>query len=549
MNRPFRTGRALSLLALVGGVLAMAPAPAASQNTGSIRGTVVTMTTGPAEGVVVRLIGQDRSAATGADGGFVLERVPAGTYVVEVRDERLGQGSERVAVRAGQVAEVEITLSPLFHIDALVVTAGPLAARQDELFQAVRVVGGRDLRNRLQPSLGETLASEPGVSSTYFGPGSSRPIIRGLGGDRVRILENGVGTGDASSTSPDHAVSVDPSTAERIEVVRGPATLLYGSSAIGGVVNVMDGRIPQERPAEKVSGELLAMGGTVAEETATSGHLLFDLGSIIVRGAGSWRETGDYDIPGFAELGHDEEEHVAGEHGEEEVEGTLPNSFTENWTYSLGASWLGERGYLGASVSAYEQDYGVPGHAHEEEGAEPGAAEEEEVTVDLRQRRFDLAGEYRFTGGFFEAVRARFGGNDYRHFELEGAEIGTIFQNDQWEARLEGRHRPVGGFHGALGVQASRRDFSTLGAEAFTPPNQTDLLALFLYEEADLGPTRVQLGARYERQEASESVQGFSETFDGVSLSAGIRWDAGEAASFSLSGSRSVKIPTAEELF
>jgi iron complex outermembrane receptor protein len=522
---------------------------ALAQVTGTIHGRVVSTTMGPASAVTVRLVDRDQTTLTDDEGFFTFPGLPAGSYVVEIQDERLGRGSARVNVRAGETAEAEIVLSPLFQMDALVVTAGPLATRQDELFQAARVVGGRDLRNRIRPSLGETLASEPGVSSTYFGPGASRPVIRGLGGDRVRILENGVGTGDASNTSPDHAVSVDPSTAERIEVVRGPATLLYGSSAIGGVVNVLDGRIPRERPAGRVSGEILGSGGSVANERTTTGRLAIDLGPVVVSGSGSWRETGDYDIPGFAELGHDEEEHEEGGHAEEEVEGVLPNSFTENTSYSFGASWLGDRGYIGAAVTGYDQLYGVPGgHAHEE--ADAGAAEEEEsVTVDLRQRRFDASGELRLTGGAFEALRFRFGGNDYRHFELEGTEIGTIFQNDQWEGRVEARHRAVAGFQGAVGIQAMGRDFSTIGAEAFTPPNQTDLYAAFLYEEADLGPTRIQLGARYEWQESSEATDGFAKDFQGVSLSTGVRWDPGELVSLSLAAGRSVKLPTAEELF
>lgn len=525
-------------------------APAAAQSGGTIQGEVRSTTMGAAGDVLVRLVGQDRAVRTDAQGRFTFEAVPSGNHVLEVRDERLGQATERVSVEAGQTITVEILLSPLFHIDALVVTAGPMASRQDELFQAARVLGGRDLRNRIRPSLGETLTDEPGVTSTYFGPGSSRPVIRGLGGDRVRILENGVGTGDASNTSPDHAVSLDPLTADRIEVVRGPATLLYGSSAIGGVVNILDGRIPQSRPERDVSGNFITTGGTVADEKAAVGSLTTSLGSLVLRGSGSWRETGDYDIPGFAELDHSEEEHEAGEH-EDEVEGILENSFTENTSWSLGASWLGSRGYFGVAVTGFDQLYGVPGgHAHEEP-VEPGAEEEEEelVQVDLRQRRFDAAGELRFDSGFFEAVQFKFGGNDYRHFELEGPEIGTIFQNDQWETRLEARHRAVGPFEGALGFQASRRDFSTIGAEAFTPPNETDLLAAFVYEEADVGAARIQLGGRFEWQESAVPSGGFSESFSGVSLSSGIRWDLGEPVSVSLSGSRSVKLPTAEELF
>jgi iron complex outermembrane receptor protein len=519
--------------------------PLTAQERGVIEGHVSSVTMGSASGVTVRIVGQDRAAQTDDQGRFRFQDVLTGTHLLEVRDERLGQGSERVSVTAGGVVEVEIVLSPLFQIDALVVTAGPLASRQDELFQAARVVGGRDLRNRIQPSLGETLADEPGMSSTYFGPGASRPVIRGLGGDRVRVLENGVGTGDASNTSPDHAVSIDPASAERIEVVRGPATLLYGSSAIGGVVNVLDGRVPQERPEEVVDGEILTSGGTAANERMVSGHARASLGPLVVRGAGSWRDTKNYDIPGYADL--DEEEAIE----EGQVPGVLENSATENNSFSLGASWLGDRGYLGAAVTGYDQLYGVPGHAHheEEEPLPGGEEEEEEVHVDLRQRRLDLAGELRFGNGPVEALRLRVGGNGYEHQELEGEEVGTRFTNDQWEGRLEARHRTVGPFEGAVGLQGSTRDFAAIGEEAFTPPSTTDLLAAFVYEEADLGAARIQLGGRVEWQRSSESVSDFSHDFWGMSVSTGVRWDVADAMSLSLAGSRSVKLPTAEELF
>ena len=532
----------LSALALLSALFSTSPLSA--QDRGIIEGHVSTVTMGSADQVTVRIVGQDRSAQTDDQGRFRFENVLPGTHLLEVRDPRLGQGNERVTVLAGRTVDVEIVLSPLFQIDALVVTAGPLAARQDELFQAARVLGGRELRNRIQPSLGETLADEPGMSSTYFGPGASRPVIRGLGGDRVRVLENGVGTGDASNTSPDHAVSLDPASAERIEVVRGPATLLYGSSAIGGVVNVLDGRVPQERPAKVVEGELITAGGTAADERMVSGHVRGSAGPVVLRGAGSWRDTGDYDIPGYADL--DEEEAIE----EGQIPGILENSSTENTSFSFGASWLGGRGYFGAAVTGYDQLYGVPGHGPHDEGEVPVEEEEEEaVRVDMRQRRLDVAGELRFGSGFFEALRLRLGGNDYEHQELEGTEVGTRFTNDQWEGRLEARHRVVGPFEGAIGLQGVFRDFSAIGEEAFTPPSQTDLLAAFVYEEADLGATRFQLGGRVEWQQSSESATGFSDDFVGVSVSSGVRWDVAEAVSLSLAGSRSVKLPTAEELF
>lgn len=553
--------RTIRATVLIVAVLAFGVPNLAAQTTGAIDGRVLDNFDRAQPELSVELLGQGRRTMTDADGRFSFEGLAAGTYLLRVFDEVRGQGSARVTVATGERAEATLVITTLFHLDALVVSAGPIAARQDELFQAAQVVSGARLRERIRASLGETLANEPGVSSTYFGPGASRPVIRGLGGDRVRILESGLGSGDASNTSPDHAVSLDPASADRIEIVRGPATLLYGSSAVGGVVNVLDGRVPTERPGSALSGQAMGVGGTAAEEKSASGHVITTVGDFVVRGSGSYRTTDDYSIPGFAELDHDEDEHEEGEHEEEEeVFGVLENSAVENSSFALGASWVGERGHFGAAFSGYDNLYGVPGgHGHEDEhedededhAEEDEHHEEEEggVRIDLRQRRTDFSGELRMPEGFLENLRFRGGFNDYEHIELEGDEIGTVFANEQWEGRLEARHRPAGAFTGALGLQMMGRDFSAVGEEAFTPPNQTDLLALFAYEEAAAGPVRFQVGSRYERQESSESTNGFSNTFTGVSVSGGLNWDATELTSFALSVARSVKLPTAEELF
>lgn len=520
------------------------PAIAEAQSTGTIHGVVRDQALGPASNVVVRLVDQGLTTRTGSDGAFTFTEVPPGAYVLQVEDERHGQGTERVEVVAGRAAEVTFNLSPIYHLDPFLVTAGPTSLRAGELVQPAQSLSGRDLRDRLLPSLGETLANEPGVSSTYFGPGASRPVIRGLSGDRVRILESGIGSGDASNTSPDHAVSLEPATADRIEVVRGPATLLYGSSAIGGVVNVLTNRIPSERTDRGVTGEVRGVGASAAEERSISTLLDASAGAVAFHVDGSWRKTSDYTIPGFAELLHDEEE----EGGEEEVEGTLLNSALENSSWSVGASFLGRRGHIGASVSGYDNLYGVPG-GHEEEGEEEEEHAEEGVHVDLQQRRVDLDGVLRFDGGAIETLRLRGGANNYEHSELEGEEVGTRFDNEQWEARLEARHRALGPFTGAVGAQFSTRDFSAIGEEAFTPPNKTDQLGLFALEELTAGPVRFQVGGRFERQTSSETIGGFEESFNSFSVSGGLNWEVSEPASLALNVARSVKLPTAEELF
>lgn len=516
-----------------------------AQSTGTIEGRVVDQAEAAVANAPVLLVPSGRQVISEADGRFIFANVPAGSWILRVSVASEGEGTERVEVASGETVRVTISLTTLFHLDALVVSAGPIAARQDELFQAATVLTADRLRERLQPSLGETLGNEPGVSSTYFGPGASRPVIRGLGGDRVRILESGIGTGDAANTSPDHAVSIDPASAERIEIVRGPATLLYGSAAVGGVVNVLDGRIPTERPRSAFGGGILGLAGSVAAERNLSGYVRVGAGPLVFRGVGSLLRTGDYTIPGFAELAHDQ-----GEPGREEIAGVLDNSAVRNSSFGIGGSAVGARGFFGLSVSGVDSFYGVPvRHDDEVRAISTGQdAGEEEVRIDLRQRRVDLASELRFTEGIVEQIRVRAGSADYDHVELEGGETGTRFMNDQWEGRVEIRHRRLGAFTGAVGAQFVNRDFAAIGEEAFTPPSATDQLGLFAFEEAAAGRVRVQIGGRLERQETS-AEGGSSRTFDGASLSGGLNWDVVETLSLAVSVARSVKLPTPEELF
>ncbi|MDT8367587.1 MAG: TonB-dependent receptor [Longimicrobiales bacterium] len=519
----------VAVFAIVG--LILGTPSAVHAQTGRIEGRVLTRTGDPAPEVLVRIVNLNRNVETSVDGTFAFEEVPAGVHLVQVRSERFGQRSARVEVPSGGVGRVTLELLPLFHLDAVVVSAGPLAARQDELFQSATTLSGDELRSRAQPSLGETLSGKPGIRSTYFGPGASRPVIRGLGGDRVRVLESGLGSGDASSTSPDHAVALDPASAERIEVVRGPATLLYGSSAIGGVVNVFDGRIPREAPPVPLSGRVSGTGGSVSDERNVTGDASFLVGPLVARVAGGYRDTEDYNIPGFARLGADADDPDA-------EKGVLQNSALETHNLSGGLSWVGARGHLGAAVSGFDSFYGVP-----------GGVEEEDVSVDLEQRRFDLDGELRFDEGFLDRVRLRFGVADYEHVELEGTEIGTEFFNDQWEGRVELRHRSVGPFEGALGFQILDREFTVVGEESFTPPTDTEQFAVFLYEEAGVGPVRLQLGSRVETQDTKDLENGTTADFTGVSISTGVSFAPSDPVSIALSLSRSVKLPSPEELF
>ena len=286
-------------------VLFVIAAPAAAQGaarpTGTIAGRVVVPGGAPAPDAEVTIVDLGRRTMTGADGSFRFEGLPPGDYILEVGSPRLGTGADRVTVTAGGIAEVTLELDLAVHREEIVVTASADPRSQIEIAQPTSVLSGDELTRRLEPSLGETLDAEPGVSSTYFGPGASRPVIRGLGGDRVRILSSGLGVGDASSTSPDHAVSIDPLAAERIEVLRGPATLLYGSSAVGGVVNVLDGAILDHVPGAAVTGTAELRGGTVADERSGAASVSGGVGRFAWHVDVLTRETDDYEIPGFAE--------------------------------------------------------------------------------------------------------------------------------------------------------------------------------------------------------------------------------------------------------
>lgn len=430
------------------------------------------------------------------------------------------------------------------HLDDLVVTASPLARAADEISAPTSVLAAEALARRLQPTLGETLAGLPGVDSTYFGPGASRPIIRGLGGDRIRVLAGGVGTLDASVVSPDHAVSLDPLLIERVEVVRGPAALLYGGGAIGGVVNVVDGRIPEELPAGPVTGRFEVRGDTAAGERAAAGVLTGAAGKWAWRLDGFRRETDDVEIPGFAETAALLAEHDAGEEGPP-ARGTLPNSATKTEGGAFGLGYIGDRGHVGVAYSGFASLYGVPGHEHHRE------EEAGDVRIDLRQRRWDVHGEWLAPVGLLRAARFQLGMADYDHTELEGDEVGTRFENRAHEGRLELLHGKLGGVEGALGWQFARSDFAAVGAEAFMPPSVTRQQAVFVYEEFVRGDWTAQLGARVERQRITpEGASGLpARRHTGETFTAGLIWRVNEGGSIALSASANERAPNAQELY
>ena len=446
-------------------------------------------------------------------------------------------------------------------LDRYVTSAAPFQRNQVDLAQSTTVLDGRSLLLKQQATLGETLSAETGISATSFGPGASRPIIRGLGGDRIRLLENSVGTLDASVASPDHAVSVEPFLIDRLEIVRGPASLLYGSNAVGGVVNVITHRIETDLPTEAIRGGFEVRGGTAAHEFARGG--VFDYAirpdadrAIVVHLDGFRRSADDVRIPGYAESASvraEETEHAAeeGEPAPDFARGRLPNSALETESGAVGLSYVSKEFHLGASYNGFNSTYGVPGHAHEHEEAEAAGGGEAAagVRIKLRQRRTDLQAEWHHDHGFLRGARLKFGHADYRHTEFEpDGEAGTVFTNKGHDARFELLHGDGHPWTGALGLQSSRSNFGAVGEEAFLPPSVTRADAVFAFEELKQGALTWQFGGRYERTRIAPDG-GRARRDNELSGSVGAVWKLNPDYALAVSLTHTGRAPNAQELF
>ena len=450
-----------------------------------------------------------------------------------------------------------------------------------DLLAGTTALSGEELQRSMAGQIGDVLDSLPGVSSTSFAPGASRPVLRGFAGDRVRVLTDGIGAIDASNTSADHAVTIDPLTAERIEVLRGPAVLLYGGSAIGGAVNVLDKRIPRQVPDETVHVDVIASADTAFDLREAGGSVDIPLGSeLVLHADATWRETGNVEIPGFAVaeelrtvLLADAAEHEADSEPEEAEElreaanrrGTVPGTDTETLSLGGGLAWIGEGASLGVSVGYYDTLYGIPerpgashlhvehddgdDHEDEDDHEEAGHAHGEGVAIDLEQLRFDLRGSVELGDGFLSELRTRWGYSAYTHTELEGGEIGTVFDVTGLEGRVDLVQARRGGWSGSFGGQFVHRDFSATGAEAFVAPNTTRQLAVFTVQEFNLGAVNLQLGGRYEHGEVESDVLGISRDFDTLTGAIGASVEIAGGMELGANLSRSARAPTAEELF
>ena len=426
------------------------------------------------------------------------------------------------------------------NLETVVVTAGPDAKSAFDLAQGASILAGDSLHRSLQATLGETLASTPGVNATYYGPGASRPIIRGLGGDRVRMLDNGVGSLDASNVSPDHNVSVEPLLVDRIEVLRGPATLLYGSSAVGGVVNVIDNRIPSTAPVSPFGGRTEFRFDSATNErtgivTFTGGDKNFGLQVNGLRTA-----TDDADIPGYADPANPVNK------------GTLTNSAISTKSGSVGGTYFWAGGNAGVAVTEYDTVYGVP-------VGEP-------INIDMKQRRVDFRAETTQPFGIFKTARIRFGIADYTHAEIDTTTglANTTFKNKAYEGRVELVQQDTGNLTGTIGLQTSRSDFSAVGEEVVTPQTLTYNHAIFALESYKVSPELTfQLGGRYEHQSIKlgdvdpllpaypgySATTGEKRTDGGFSLSTGAVYYPAKDYSLGFSIAYSQRLPVAQEAF
>lgn len=461
---------------------------------------------------------------------------------------------------ASQAADTGEAAPPVEQaaLPVVVVSALALSEDADQIASPYSIVDKDRLATSAAATLGDVLDGLPGVNADTFGGGASRPVIRGQTAPRVKVLSDGAAVLDASDVSPDHAVTVDPLLAERVEVLRGPATLLYGSGAVGGVVNILDNKIPTELPGGGFDGSVALRGNSVARERAAAAAISAQLGSqLVLHAEGSARDSEDYRVPDW---------------DERRVDG----SFAESSNASVGLSWVLPRGHVGLAYSYREDDYGLPGHNHEYEDCHPhGSAlhcgghegghggdgdghghehgHEDPPTVDLASKRLDIRGEYADPFAGFERIRFRASDTRYRHHEREEDAIATTFRNEGQEARIELQHAPLGRWSGVLGVQHSDTRFSADGEESFLPVVDTRSTGIFAVEHVQLDDAwHLELGGRHEWLDHrtvndSRDRPDFSDT--ATSFSGAAIWQFAPGYALTASATRSERLPHAQELY
>ena len=411
----------------------------------------------PIAGAIVAVEGTKLEAKSAADGTYSIPNVPTGSNHLLVTAKGFVPTRAELTVAQAPVT-VDVAVDPELHYSE-VVSVGPDAKSQFDSYQPTAVLAGQDLMKQLGSTVGATLSTQPGVAERSMGPGPSRPVIRGLDGDRVLILEDGQRVGDLSSQSSDHGVPVNPASATRIEVVRGPATLLYGSNAIGGLVNVINDTIPTQRVNGAHGGATFDFG-TGAAEAVGGGDVLWGNNTFAVHASGSGQRTGNVDTP----------------------EGEIENSQSRAGFASVGMSWTGEHGYVGGSYGYDDTKYGIP------------VVEEGQTQLTPRRQTVAFRGGADNLNGLFTSFRALAGYRHYRHDELDGEEVVTQFENNTTDLNLQAKHKAFGRLTGTIGGFFLTRAFSALGEEALSPPVDEHATALFVYEELGWSHVTLQFG-------------------------------------------------------
>jgi iron complex outermembrane receptor protein len=481
----------------------------------------------------------------------------AGIAAILFSDIAFAQEVPAEAQTEAQAAQTDVVVDDSPHADHArdIIVTGFRRNREDVL-SGTSVISGGELVRELRTTIGETLARQPGVSATSFGPNASRPVLRGFQGERVRVLTDGIGSLDASNTSVDHAVAINPLTAERIEVLRGPAALLFGSAAIGGVVNVIDARIPRRLPREAVHVEGIAIYGSAADERSFNATVDVPLAEKwVLHFDGNYSKTDDLRIGGFVLSPALRAEALASGDAEVRELGSLrdrlPNTAAETSDVAAGIAYVSGDTNVGFSVNRYDSLYGVPVRF----SLDPGA-EAEAPRIDVRQYRADARAEIDAGEGFIDSIRLRAGYSDYRHNELEeSGEIGTTFLTEGAEGRLELVQSDRGGWGGGFGVQYFRRDLDVIGEEKFLPKSSTDQFGIFTVQNYEAGPLRGEVGGRYERQTVSADADAdlgnpaLKRSFDAFSGSAGASYEVVDRVRIGVNASHTQRAPSAEELY
>ena len=489
------------------------PVDSAASSTPEVRGRIVAgETKTPLPGVTVTIEGRTNVAVTDENGAFAITAPPAAT--VHLKATAPGFLPVRVEVNTGaRPAPLELVMQDDLHY-AEAVTVGPAPRDPFESYQPTSVLSGQELSLKTEGSLGGLLKNEPGVSERSLGPGPSRPVIRGQDGDRVLVLQNSQRTGDLSSQSGDHGVTINPAAATQVEVVRGPATLLYGANAIGGLVNVISNQIPTQavtRTTGNTQVDLATNGG----EAAVAGDLTVGNGRWAMNLGGSGRRSSDYETP----------------------EGKVENTQSRGAFASVGVSRTSQNSYLGAGVQLDDTKYGVP------------VIEEGAISLTPRRQVYGLRGEARNLSGLFSSVRGSLAYHRYRHEELVGNIVGTEFQNDLVDVDVRATHREVGKMTGTVGVSGYARTFDSVGEEALSPRVDQDVFSAFSYQEVAWSHATLQFGGRYDHAAYSPDGGLRARNFNNLSFSVGSLYRPTEKSTLAVSFARAARNPALEELY